>query len=489
MAPDPPGRTSTRGSSNWRRGRQATSPLPRHAIWATALAASCITWRPATWNGSAVDSTALSACPPARTRTSLRHGSDSLGAAESYPTTPRSRCMTLRRLALTRFTLRCLASIGPGTRSQQPASSSTRRPFRCGAMKWRRDSAWIRRAVPASGARRTGHPGGRRTCVRTPHQAGFRSAVEAQLRQRARHLGVPAYILRRQAGLERLAVRLTAVAPGRWALKGGFALETRLGGRARASVDLDADHLNGAEAARADLQRAAIAEAGDHFGFAVTGSEELRSAGVDLAVRYKLECSLAGRPYEPLQVDVSTAAPDPWDAQAARRPGLLAELGLDPIDVWLIPLERQVAEKLHAYTRTVRGRQHHARQGSRRSPAHPGARAPGRCCAPRRHSACLRSSGDPWHPQAPAASRARACRGLSKGGKPGGGCLRAGGGASAPCRLARSRVGLVEMKGDRAGQRHDARRVRRRDIADVANPASERHSRFRTHPRKGERTR
>jgi hypothetical protein len=67
--------------------------------------------------------------------------------------------------------------------------------------------------------------------------AAFRSAVEAKLRQRARHLGVPAYVLRRQAGLERLTVRLRAVAPGRWALKGGFALETRLGGRARVSVD------------------------------------------------------------------------------------------------------------------------------------------------------------------------------------------------------------------------------------------------------------
>jgi hypothetical protein len=145
---------------------------------------------------------------------------------------------------------------------------------------------------------------------------------------------------------------LTTVAPGRWALKGGFALETRLGGRARVSVDLDADHRNGAEASRADLQRAATADAGDHFGFAVVGSEELRSAGVGLAVRYRLESSLAGRLFEPLQVDVSIAAPDPWDAQPARRPGLLAELGLGPIDVWLVPLERQVAEKLHAYTRT-----------------------------------------------------------------------------------------------------------------------------------------
>jgi hypothetical protein len=182
--------------------------------------------------------------------------------------------------------------------------------------------------------------------------AAFRAAVEAKLRQRARHLGVPAYILRRQAGLERLTVRLMTVAPGRWAMKGGFALETRLGGRARVSVDLDADHLRGAGAARADLQRAAIAEVGDNFGFAVTGTEELRSGGVGLAVRYKLESSLAGRLFEPLQVDVSIAAPDPWDAQPARRPGLFTELGFEPIDVWLVPLERQVAEKLHAYTRT-----------------------------------------------------------------------------------------------------------------------------------------
>ena len=57
--------------------------------------------------------------------------------------------------------------------------------------------------------------------------AGFRSAVEAHLRQRARRLLVPAYILRRQAGLERLMVRLMGVARDRWAVKGGS--RTRIG--------------------------------------------------------------------------------------------------------------------------------------------------------------------------------------------------------------------------------------------------------------------
>ena len=106
--------------------------------------------------------------------------------------------------------------------------------------------------------------------------AAFRAAVEAKLRERAHQLGVPAYVLRRQAGLERLMARLTALAPGRWALKGGFALETRLGRRARVSLDLDADHLRGALAARADLQQAGVAEIGDHFAFAVTGASDAR---------------------------------------------------------------------------------------------------------------------------------------------------------------------------------------------------------------------
>lgn len=185
--------------------------------------------------------------------------------------------------------------------------------------------------------------------------AAFRSAVEARLRERARRVGVPAYILRRQAALERLIVRLARVAPDRWVVKGGLALETRLGDRARVSLDLDADHINGGEAARVDLQRAAIEDVGDHFAFALVGSETLRDAGVGLAVRYTLQSSLAGRPFEPVQVDVTIAAPDVWDAQPAQRPGLLTDLGLGPIDLLLVPLERQVAEKLHAFTRTYSG--------------------------------------------------------------------------------------------------------------------------------------
>ncbi len=68
-------------------------------------------------------------------------------------------------------------------------------------------------------------------------------------------------------------------------------------------------------------------------------------------VPFALESNLAGRRFEPLQVNVSVARLT-WDAQPATRSGLLSVVGLAPIDVLLIPLERQVAEKLHAYART-----------------------------------------------------------------------------------------------------------------------------------------
>lgn len=186
--------------------------------------------------------------------------------------------------------------------------------------------------------------------------AGFRAAVDQRLRRRAREQGIDAYILRRRAALERLMARLTAVAPRRWAFKGGLALEIRLGDRARPSIDLDADHAEGARAARVDLERAVAHNLPDYFAFAITGSENLSDGKVNLAVRYEIACSVGGVPFEPLQVDVTNAQPDPWDAEPTRKPGLLPDIGLGPIDILVVPLERQIAEKLHAYTREYNGR-------------------------------------------------------------------------------------------------------------------------------------
>lgn len=185
--------------------------------------------------------------------------------------------------------------------------------------------------------------------------AAFRASVDQRLRNHARAVGVPVMVIRRQAALERLMARLMIAAPDRWALKGGLALDTRLGERARASMDMDIDHVHGMPAAREDLLRAVAADLGDYFTFTLGEGREIKEDGVSLAIRYRVECAVANAPFEVLQVDVTVGPPEVWETVRARRPGLLAAVGLGPIDVLLVPLERQVAEKLHAYTRTYHG--------------------------------------------------------------------------------------------------------------------------------------
>ncbi len=181
--------------------------------------------------------------------------------------------------------------------------------------------------------------------------AAFRASIERRLRDYATAKGLPVVVIRRQAALERLMVRLMEVARGRWALKGGLALETRLGERARASMDMDIDHAHGVEAARRDVAEAVTHDLGDHFSFVITESAEIPEGGGNFALSFRIECQVARVLFEMLQVDVTIAPSELWEVERAERPGLLASVGLGPIEVLLVPLERQIAEKLHAYTR------------------------------------------------------------------------------------------------------------------------------------------
>jgi hypothetical protein len=118
---------------------------------------------------------------------------------------------------------------------------------------------------------------------------------------------------------------------------------------------MDIDHAQGAASARDDLIRALNEDLGDYFSFTITGTEDVREGVISLAVRYRVDCVVAGTLFEPLQIDVTVVSPTEWAVEPARRSGLLAEVGLGPIDVLLVPLERQIAEKLHAYTRKYNG--------------------------------------------------------------------------------------------------------------------------------------
>jgi len=113
--------------------------------------------------------------------------------------------------------------------------------------------------------------------------------------------------LRKRVVFERLLARLQVVAPDAWVLKGGFALELRLGDRARTTKDADIDWTLGEDDAIELLMEAVELDLDDHFEFAIE-----RAALDDPAAggqRWAVIATLAGR-------------------------------------------QQHIAEKLHAYTRT-----------------------------------------------------------------------------------------------------------------------------------------
>ena len=101
--------------------------------------------------------------------------------------------------------------------------------------------------------------------------AAFRRALTDHLSNRARREGVPVSRLQRQVTFERFLARLFRGEGRRWVLKGGYALELRLSGTARATRDLG---LNVPPPAAPDLvdelQGAAELDMGDFFEFTVS---------------------------------------------------------------------------------------------------------------------------------------------------------------------------------------------------------------------------
>jgi len=84
--------------------------------------------------------------------------------------------------------------------------------------------------------------------VKYPTPDRFRTALEDRLRARARDRQLPVARLRKEVVFDRLLARLLVVAPDRWILKGGLALDYRLGERARTTKDMDVGRQDTVEA-------------------------------------------------------------------------------------------------------------------------------------------------------------------------------------------------------------------------------------------------
>jgi Nucleotidyl transferase AbiEii toxin, Type IV TA system len=181
----------------------------------------------------------------------------------------------------------------------------------------------------------------------------FRVALDARIKQGlSDSAGVSR--MRKRIVFERLLARLVARAPGEWVLKGGFALELRLGNRARSTKDLDVEWRLEEEDAIELLLDAAALDLGDRFIFALERSDQqtdLPGGGQ----RWRVTATLAGRVFERAVIDVAFAAAPVHSPDTVAMSNLLEFADIVHVEVPTLAIEQHIAEKLHAYTREYAG--------------------------------------------------------------------------------------------------------------------------------------
>lgn len=187
--------------------------------------------------------------------------------------------------------------------------------------------------------------------MRYASAAAFRRALETRLLALSRDGGVSLVRLRKSVAFDRLLARVFTVAPYRWVLKGGLALDYRLGTRARTTMDIDLAGSGGEDAATADLLATQELGRGDHFSFAIERTAKLDQLAEGSAVRYHVRAELAGRLFEEFLLDEGFDFPMGWEPEMLLGPNLLAFADIAPVEAPSLPLELQIAEKVHAYTR------------------------------------------------------------------------------------------------------------------------------------------
>ena len=179
----------------------------------------------------------------------------------------------------------------------------------------------------------------------------FRQALERRLPALSEETGRSTVRLRKEVAFDRLLARLVATAPDRWLLKGALALDYRFGSHARTTRDIDLATAGDEASATADLLAAQAVDLGDFFSFAIERTSALDRLRDGAAVRYHVTAELAGRTFDEFVLDLGFDPPTDVELARLRGPDLLAFADLAPVEVAAVPLEFQIAEKVHAYTR------------------------------------------------------------------------------------------------------------------------------------------
>ncbi len=177
----------------------------------------------------------------------------------------------------------------------------------------------------------------------------FRRALEDRLHNLSLQSHVPLLRLRKLVAFDRLLARLLADSPESWLLKGGFALQLRLGERSRTTQDIDLLLIGQISNLYQALTHATAIDLGDWFEFEIVQLSAAALLGG--GTRFLVISRLDSRAFERFHVDVGIGDPVVDPAEQITIPPLLDFAGLPPTTVKCYPVTQQIAEKLHAYTR------------------------------------------------------------------------------------------------------------------------------------------
>ena len=178
----------------------------------------------------------------------------------------------------------------------------------------------------------------------------FRRALEDRLRDQSLATGVPLVRLRKMVAFDRFVVRLIRAQPHAWVVKGGLALQLRMGKRARTTKDIDMLLLTSHHNIHQLLVESVKLEFEDWFQFEIERPASVlpdRGGGL----RFRAQSLLDGRTFERFHVDVGMNDPVAEPVEYLSLPALLEFAGIAPAIVPCYPLTQHLAEKIHAYTR------------------------------------------------------------------------------------------------------------------------------------------
>jgi hypothetical protein len=178
----------------------------------------------------------------------------------------------------------------------------------------------------------------------------FRRALEKRLRDLSLQSGVALNRLRKMVAFDRFLARLIQGQPDRWVLKGGLALQLRLGERARTTKDLDVLAFTQAQDVTKDLREVGRLDLGDWFSFEIADPTSRPATGFG-GIRHSIQALLDSRTFEKFHIDVGVGDPLVEAVEYLSTPALLDFAGLPPTRVPCYPITQQIAEKLHANTR------------------------------------------------------------------------------------------------------------------------------------------